>query len=144
MAHLAEVKLLNGIEFSSSESLKYKGIYIKIGIVEVSSSFFSNRYRIVKFVNQVCLLWFPSLSVCHTHTHLYPISSLHFFLALLLQDYIVRMEGEGKVSAENENQNRFKRICVFCGSRVGYKSAFSDAALELGKLMVFPTLLLYI
>ncbi|KAH1228302.1 putative cytokinin riboside 5'-monophosphate phosphoribohydrolase LOGL6 [Glycine max] len=46
------------------------------------------------------------------------------------------MEGEGKVSAENENQNRFKRICVFCGSRVGYKSAFSDAALELGKLMV--------
>jgi len=48
------------------------------------------------------------------------------------------MEGEGKVSAENvQQQSRFKRICVFCGSRVGYKSAFSDAALELGKFMVF-------
>ncbi|XP_068501154.1 probable cytokinin riboside 5'-monophosphate phosphoribohydrolase LOGL6 [Phaseolus vulgaris] len=46
------------------------------------------------------------------------------------------MEGEGKVSAENEQQSRFKRICVFCGSRAGYKSAFSDAALELGKFMV--------
>ncbi|RDX91647.1 Cytokinin riboside 5'-monophosphate phosphoribohydrolase LOG1, partial [Mucuna pruriens] len=47
-----------------------------------------------------------------------------------------RMEGEGKVCAENEHQGRFKRICVFCGSRAGYKTAFSDAALELGKLMV--------
>ncbi|XP_027341934.1 probable cytokinin riboside 5'-monophosphate phosphoribohydrolase LOGL6 isoform X2 [Abrus precatorius] len=43
---------------------------------------------------------------------------------------------EGRVSSGNENQSRFKRICVFCGSRVGHKSAFSDAALELGKLMV--------
>ncbi|KAK7401277.1 hypothetical protein VNO78_12635 [Psophocarpus tetragonolobus] len=47
------------------------------------------------------------------------------------------MEAEGKMSAENEHHGiRFKRICVFCGSRAGYKSAFSDAALELGKLMV--------
>jgi len=53
------------------------------------------------------------------------------------------MEGEGKVSAENEQQSRFKRICVFCGSRAGYKSAFSDAALELGKFMVFSILLMH-
>lgn len=47
-----------------------------------------------------------------------------------------RMEGEGKVSSENKKKGRFQRICVFCGSRAGYKSAFSDAALELGQLLV--------
>ncbi|TKY67988.1 Cytokinin riboside 5'-monophosphate phosphoribohydrolase LOG1 [Spatholobus suberectus] len=46
------------------------------------------------------------------------------------------MDGEVKVSAENKQKGRFQRICVFCGSRAGYKSAFSDAALELGKLLV--------
>ncbi|PON74220.1 Cytokinin riboside 5'-monophosphate phosphoribohydrolase [Parasponia andersonii] len=45
------------------------------------------------------------------------------------------MEGE-VTSLTNEKKKRFKRICVFCGSRVGYKSAFSDAALELGKQLV--------
>ncbi|XP_020214759.2 cytokinin riboside 5'-monophosphate phosphoribohydrolase LOG1 [Cajanus cajan] len=50
--------------------------------------------------------------------------------------YIGRMEGEAKVSSENNQKGRFQRICVFCGSRVGYKSSFSDAALELGKLLV--------
>ncbi|PON46632.1 Cytokinin riboside 5'-monophosphate phosphoribohydrolase [Trema orientale] len=45
------------------------------------------------------------------------------------------MEGE-VTSLTNEKKGRFKRICVFCGSRVGYKSAFSDAALELGKQLV--------
>ncbi|XP_059649115.1 cytokinin riboside 5'-monophosphate phosphoribohydrolase LOG1-like isoform X1 [Cornus florida] len=44
-------------------------------------------------------------------------------------------KNEGK-STKDENKRRFKRICVFCGSRAGYKSAFSDAALELGKQMV--------
>lgn len=53
------------------------------------------------------------------------------------------MEGEGKVSAGVEQQGRFKKICVFCGSRAGYKSAFSDAALELGKFLVILTLLLF-
>lgn len=53
------------------------------------------------------------------------------------------MEGAGKMSAGNEHQGRFKRICVFCGSRAGYKSAFSDAALELGKLLVIRTLLIF-
>ena len=48
------------------------------------------------------------------------------------------MEGEeeGVISTTNEQRGRFKRICVFCGSRAGYKSAFSDAALELGNLLV--------
>ncbi|KAF3437913.1 hypothetical protein FNV43_RR20669 [Rhamnella rubrinervis] len=48
------------------------------------------------------------------------------------------MEGEEEevIPTTNEQTGRFKRICVFCGSRAGYKSAFSDAALELGKLMV--------
>ncbi|KAJ7982217.1 Cytokinin riboside 5'-monophosphate phosphoribohydrolase [Quillaja saponaria] len=41
------------------------------------------------------------------------------------------MEGE-----VNEQRRKFKRICVFCGSRAGYKSRFSDAALELGKLLI--------
>ncbi|KAH7527858.1 hypothetical protein FEM48_Zijuj05G0011100 [Ziziphus jujuba var. spinosa] len=48
------------------------------------------------------------------------------------------MEGEQVIlkSTANEQRRRFKRICVFCGSRVGYKSVFGDAALELGKLLV--------
>lgn len=48
-----------------------------------------------------------------------------------------RMEGkENSTSATNQNKQRFKRICVFCGSRPGYKSAFSEAALQLGNLLV--------
>ncbi|KAI4333123.1 hypothetical protein L6164_017967 [Bauhinia variegata] len=47
------------------------------------------------------------------------------------------MQGEEeRVPAENEQKGKFKRICVFCGSRAGCKSAFADAALELGKLLV--------
>ncbi|KAF6158573.1 hypothetical protein GIB67_040087 [Kingdonia uniflora] len=48
------------------------------------------------------------------------------------------MEGEeGAQLAQSENKaSRFKTICVFCGSRVGYKPKFSDAALELGKQLV--------
>lgn len=34
------------------------------------------------------------------------------------------------------NGGRFKRICVFCGSSSGNKTAFSDAALDLGKELV--------
>ena len=30
----------------------------------------------------------------------------------------------------------FKRICVFCGSKPGSKSIFSDATVELGKQLV--------
>ncbi|KAL5543535.1 hypothetical protein UlMin_007319 [Ulmus minor] len=47
------------------------------------------------------------------------------------------MEGREVTSTTNEKkERRFRRICVFCGSCTGYNSAFSDAALELGKLMV--------
>jgi len=46
------------------------------------------------------------------------------------------MEGVEGTSEPNEKKGRFKRICVFCGSRPGYKSTFSDAALELGKMLV--------
>ncbi|XP_030962116.1 cytokinin riboside 5'-monophosphate phosphoribohydrolase LOG1-like isoform X2 [Quercus lobata] len=47
------------------------------------------------------------------------------------------MEGEeGSSATPNVNKRIFKRICVFCGSRAGYKSTFGDAALELGKLLV--------
>ncbi|XP_062115371.1 cytokinin riboside 5'-monophosphate phosphoribohydrolase LOG1-like isoform X1 [Humulus lupulus] len=47
------------------------------------------------------------------------------------------MEG-GEVTSltKGNKKRRFKRICVYCGSRAGYKSAFSDAALELGKQLV--------
>ncbi|OAY40001.1 cytokinin riboside 5'-monophosphate phosphoribohydrolase LOG1 [Manihot esculenta] len=46
------------------------------------------------------------------------------------------MEGEKGISATSEKTRRFKRICVFCGSRAGYKSSFGDAALQLGKELV--------
>ncbi|XP_010241256.1 PREDICTED: cytokinin riboside 5'-monophosphate phosphoribohydrolase LOG1-like [Nelumbo nucifera] len=46
------------------------------------------------------------------------------------------MEGDEEVSVPSEKKRRFKRICVFCGSKAGYKSTFSDAALELGKQLV--------
>lgn len=37
---------------------------------------------------------------------------------------------------ENKKSTRFKRICVFCGSKAGYSSSFSDAALSLGNQLV--------
>jgi len=52
------------------------------------------------------------------------------------------MEGEVEVSAENKQKGRFRRICVFCGSRVRYRSSFSDAALDLGELLVILFVLL--
>ncbi|XWS45730.1 hypothetical protein CRYUN_Cryun14cG0004600 [Craigia yunnanensis] len=45
------------------------------------------------------------------------------------------MEREG-TSTTSEKKRRFKTICVFCGSRAGYKASFGDAALELGKQLV--------
>ncbi|XP_021280511.1 cytokinin riboside 5'-monophosphate phosphoribohydrolase LOG1-like isoform X1 [Herrania umbratica] len=45
------------------------------------------------------------------------------------------MERDG-TSTTNEMKRRFKRICVFCGSKAGYKASFGDAALELGKQLV--------
>ncbi|KAF9599214.1 hypothetical protein IFM89_036259 [Coptis chinensis] len=49
------------------------------------------------------------------------------------------MEGLGDVHVPSEKKSRFERICVFCGSRAGYKSTFSDAALELGKQLISGT-----
>lgn len=51
------------------------------------------------------------------------------------------MEKEGDDHKGNsihheKKKRKFKRICVFCGSRPGCKSSFSDAALELGKQLV--------
>ncbi|XP_058073640.1 cytokinin riboside 5'-monophosphate phosphoribohydrolase LOG1-like [Magnolia sinica] len=46
------------------------------------------------------------------------------------------MEGVEEKHVESEKRRRFQRICVFCGSRSGNKSTFSDAALDLGKRMV--------
>lgn len=40
-------------------------------------------------------------------------------------------------------QSRFKRICVFCGSSQGKKSSYQDAAIELGKELVFMLFLHY-
>ena len=42
------------------------------------------------------------------------------------------MEVESEV-----RQSKFKRICVFCGSSQGKKSSYQDAAIELGKELVF-------
>lgn len=33
--------------------------------------------------------------------------------------------------------SKFKRICVFCGSSQGKKSSYQDAAIELGKELVY-------
>ncbi|XP_042514039.1 cytokinin riboside 5'-monophosphate phosphoribohydrolase LOG1-like [Macadamia integrifolia] len=46
------------------------------------------------------------------------------------------MGGAEETSVLSEKICKFKRICVYCGSRAGYKSTFSDAALELGKQLV--------
>ncbi|KAI6675852.1 hypothetical protein NL676_036648 [Syzygium grande] len=42
-----------------------------------------------------------------------------------------------ELGAANEAaKGRFRRVCVFCGSRAGHKSTFSEAALQLGQLLV--------
>ncbi|KAL5708134.1 Cytokinin riboside 5'-monophosphate phosphoribohydrolase log8 [Ranunculus cassubicifolius] len=46
------------------------------------------------------------------------------------------MEGDEVVPTQSEKKSKFRTICVFCGSRAGYKSAFSEATLELGKQLV--------
>lgn len=57
--------------------------------------------------------------------------SLFFFFLNLLSVM------EGKVErASSEKRWTFKRICVFCGSKPGSKSIFSDATVALGKQLV--------
>ncbi|CAA0829736.1 Cytokinin riboside 5-monophosphate phosphoribohydrolase LOG3 [Striga hermonthica] len=36
--------------------------------------------------------------------------------------------------------SKFKRICVFCGSSQGKKSSYKEAAIELGKVLVFKNI----
>lgn len=43
---------------------------------------------------------------------------------------------QGDLALVNENQRRLKRICVFCGSRLGNKASFGEAAVQLGKALV--------
>jgi len=44
--------------------------------------------------------------------------------------------GEQKAEASTGKQSKFTTLCVFCGSRTGNRPSFSDAAVELGKLLV--------
>ncbi|XP_010909210.1 cytokinin riboside 5'-monophosphate phosphoribohydrolase LOG8 [Elaeis guineensis] len=46
------------------------------------------------------------------------------------------MEARQQVAVESENRSKFRRICVFCGSRSGNRTTFSDATLDLGKQLV--------
>ncbi|KAI5069536.1 hypothetical protein GOP47_0015837 [Adiantum capillus-veneris] len=41
-----------------------------------------------------------------------------------------------QLQKEIEQKSKFKRICVFCGSKSGKKAVFSQAALQLGKELV--------
>ncbi|KAK1552858.1 hypothetical protein Q3G72_024599 [Acer saccharum] len=48
---------------------------------------------------------------------------------------------EGSITSSSSSSNsvkktRFKKICVFCGSKAGCKPSFSEAALQLGKQLV--------
>ncbi|XP_022036330.2 probable cytokinin riboside 5'-monophosphate phosphoribohydrolase LOGL10 [Helianthus annuus] len=45
------------------------------------------------------------------------------------------MEGEG-TSSKEEKPRKLKRICVFCGSSPGFRTSFTEAALELGQELV--------
>ncbi|KAJ0982321.1 hypothetical protein J5N97_010576 [Dioscorea zingiberensis] len=46
------------------------------------------------------------------------------------------MEASDEKILGNGKKGRFKRICVFCGSRSGNRPSFSHAALQLGKQLV--------
>jgi hypothetical protein len=35
------------------------------------------------------------------------------------------------------HQSRFRRVCVFCGSSSGKRRSYRDAAVELGKELVY-------
>ena len=54
-----------------------------------------------------------------------------------LADTLRKMEIEAEVE-----QSKFKRICVFCGSSQGKKTSYQDAAIQLGKELVFDHCLL--
>ncbi|KAJ4724038.1 Cytokinin riboside 5'-monophosphate phosphoribohydrolase [Melia azedarach] len=41
-----------------------------------------------------------------------------------------------RVKIESTKMGKLKRVCVFCGSNSGHKKIFSEAALDLGRLLV--------
>ena len=45
-------------------------------------------------------------------------------------------EKEGEMEVKSA-KSRFKTVCVFCGSSTGKRNCYKDAALELGKELVF-------
>ncbi|MBA0822015.1 hypothetical protein Goarm_018835, partial [Gossypium armourianum] len=47
----------------------------------------------------------------------------------------MEMEMEGEVV-----KSRFKRVCVFCGSRTGKRKCYTDVAVELGQELVARSL----
>lgn len=49
-------------------------------------------------------------------------------------------EGIRRRSEEEVVKRRFKTICVFCGSRAGYKASFGEAALDLGRQLVLKNI----
>lgn len=48
----------------------------------------------------------------------------------------ISKQGTTMETSEGGGVSKFRRLCVYCGSRSGYKSTYSDAALELAKLLV--------
>ena len=44
---------------------------------------------------------------------------------------------------KSNNKSRFRRICVFCGSSQGKKTSYQEAAIELGKELVYQLLHTY-
>ena len=73
-----------------------------------------------------------TLFLCIYFIYSVGITVLVFFFFLNLLSVM-----EGKVErASSEKRWTFKRICVFCGSKPGSKSIFSDATVALGKQLV--------
>lgn len=40
------------------------------------------------------------------------------------------------MESNSRSGNKFKKICVFCGSNPGHRRVFSDAAIDLGNELV--------
>ncbi|MQM15859.1 hypothetical protein Taro_048810 [Colocasia esculenta] len=87
-------------------------------------------------------LWIcPSSPAPPTHSLLFfcprCLVVLLLLLSLVLPGFLLRrMEGGEEKAVAPAEGRRFKRICVFCGSRSGNRPSFSNAALEVGKQLV--------
>ncbi|RZS07230.1 hypothetical protein BHM03_00038027, partial [Ensete ventricosum] len=56
----------------------------------------------------------------------------------LLSPLLVGMESNQPNAMGCGGKGRFRRICVFCGSRSGNNPSFGEAAVDLGKQLVRP------